>query len=88
MVIPLPRDESGFPQSIGIELELNTKPDKEWTRILVSYRESMLFGKVVYFTHKKAIMSRIVSIAKGLGLNESQFDVRKYTPKTDQLILG
>lgn len=88
MVIPLPRDPDGFPRSIGIELELNTKPDKEWTRILVSYRESTIFGKVVYFTHKKPIMSRIVSIAKGLGLTEDQFDVRKYTPKTDQLILG
>lgn len=88
MVIPLPRDEDGFPRSIGIELELNTKPDREWTRILMSYRESTTFGKVIYFTHKKPIMTRLVSIAKGLGLNEDQFDIRKYTPKTAQLILG
>lgn len=88
MVIPLMRDADGFPRSIGIELELSPKSHNAWKRILTSYRESMIFGKVVYFTHRRNIAASLKSIAKRLGLNEEQFDVRKYTPRSKELIWG
>lgn len=88
MVIPRPRDAQGFPRSLAVELELTPKSQKEWTRILLTYMEQQIFEKVVYFTHKPAIVKNLRVVARGIGMSEDKLEIRKYVPFHDNLIWG
>lgn len=88
MVIPMVRGDDGFARNIAVELELSPKHHSEWKRILLTYMESDVFGRVVYFTHKKSIANALLGIADGIGMSRDKIDVRRYTPTSEHLIWG
>lgn len=86
MVIARPRSQDGTSNHIAIELELNPKPIPDWIRILRSFKSDPMFASVVYFTHKRSIMTQLTEInKKHVGLTPEQFKILKYTPRNDSI---
>lgn len=83
MVVARERDaETGEPNSVAIELELSPKTVGEWERILLNYKSSSLFKKVVYFTHKQGIALGLKRVNdERVGLTEDEFTILRYEPK-------
>lgn len=87
LVVARPRHDDGTPGSYAVELELNAKPLKEWTRILSTYYEARdLYAQVHYFTHKKSIADSLNKIAEDVGLTqEGRFFMHRYVPRQSGL---
>lgn len=76
----------GAPQSVAIELELRRKPPTQWRKILRAYRDSKVFGYVVYYVHRRDIRDGIQKAAIELGMTH-MIEVRKFTPADSTLPL-
>jgi hypothetical protein len=85
LVVARQRNQDGTPGSFAIELELNSKPVKEWTRILKTFSESNLYSHLYYFTHKKSIADTLLKIAGDVGMGEDRFSVKRYNPAQGNL---
>lgn len=87
LVLARPRQADGSPGTHAVELELHTKPVKEWTRILESFVDAKdLYAHVHYFTHKKSIADALNRIAEEVGLvAQGRWSLHKYTPRSGNL---
>lgn len=81
MVLLRPRNADGSVEHIAIELELKAKKISALKEILVNFKASRAFKKVVYFTHKRQVVNDLINVDKnyvGLG---SKLMVKRYIPE-------
>jgi DNA-binding transcriptional ArsR family regulator len=81
LVVVKDRDPvTGKPQHIAVEMELTAKQPAEWKKILRNFRDNgEMYGKIVYFTHKRSIATAIQKADEEVGLGD-KLVIRKYVP--------
>lgn len=81
MVLMRPRNPDGSVQHIAIELELKAKKISALKEILVNFKASRAFKKVVYFTHKRQVVNDLINVDKNyVGLGDKLM-VKRYIPE-------
>lgn len=81
MVLMRPRNPDGSVQHVAIELELKAKKVSALKEILVNFKASRVFKKVVYFTHKRQVVNDLINVDKNyVGLGDKLM-VKRYIPE-------
>ena len=70
LVVKRPPKKNGYPRAVAVEIELHTKRERGYERILKSYKkeEMPIYGKVVWVCHKLSSARRIEKVGKQLGM--------------------
>lgn len=80
LIIPIPREEDGSPQSIAIEVELSIKSQNSYNEIMQRFKNNIKFGHIVYFTPNGTIVEALKNAYQQAdGLGDTTLTIYEYT---------